>query len=165
MDSANDSVPADPLPVLLAGIHAGVTGTLGMLAWFGLSAAWQRRSFWTAANLLASTFYGDAAIHAGFARSTVTGVALYLVLYGILGACFAIAVRSRVRGAGLALLGIVFAVGWYYLSFGVIFKKVSPLVALLHMERSTIVGHIIYGGLLGRFPAYVGRGGASPDVP
>jgi len=46
---------------------------------------------------------------------------------------------------------------WYYLSFQVIFKSVMPLVALLHVERSTVLGHLVYGAVLGRYPVYLRR--------
>src|SRR5262245_17299169 len=54
----------------LAGLQAGMVGVCWMLAWLGVSAVWQRRSFWTAANLMATAFYGERAIRAGFATRT-----------------------------------------------------------------------------------------------
>jgi hypothetical protein len=55
------------------------------------------------------------------------------------------------------LLAVIFAIAWYYFSFRGIFKLVLPLVALLHVERATLVGHLLYGTMLGRYPAYVHR--------
>jgi hypothetical protein len=43
------------------------------------------------------------------------------------------------------------------LSFHVLWKAVSPLITLLHVERATILGHLLYGTLLGRYPAYLPR--------
>ena len=157
MDSANERTPAYGSSVWLAGLEAGTLGVFGMLAWLGVSAAWQRRSFWTAANLMASTFYGDAAIHSGFARSTLSGLALYFSLYGLLGALFAAALPARARGLRLVLAGAVFGVGWYYLSFALLWKKISPLVWLLHTQRPTVIGHLIYGGIVARFPRFLPR--------
>ena len=157
MPSANEGTVAHASSLPLAGLEAGTLGVLAMLAWLGVSAAWQRRSFWTAANLMASTFYGDSAIHSGFASSTFSGLALYFSLYGALGSLFAALIRARARGARLLLAGLLFGVGWYYLSFAVIWKKASPLVWLLHSERQTVFGHCIYGGLLARFPRFLRR--------
>lgn len=157
MDSAIPSHTVPRWPALLAGLQAGVLGTVAALSWLGASAAWQRRSFWTAANLMASTFYGDASIHAGFARSTLTGLALYFVLYGTLGALFAFLCSGRLRGLRLLLAGILFAIAWYYFSFGLLWKRLNPLLALLHPERPTVVGHLLYGSILARFERFLPR--------
>jgi len=156
MASANNSIPAHSITGL-AGLQAGVLGVFAMLAWLGVSARWQRSSFWAAANLMASTFYGDAAIHYGFARSTLSGLALYVLLYGTVGAIFGLVVHQQARGLRLLLLGIVFALAWYYVSFGFLWKRLSPLLALLHTEQPTIVGHLIYGAILGRFDQFLPR--------
>jgi hypothetical protein len=157
MDSANESVTAYVGDTLLAGLQSGILAVLALLVWMGVSAVWQGRSFWTAANLMASSFYGDAAIHSGFAHSTLSGLALYVVLYGALGAVFAAAVNGHVRGVQLLLFGLLFGLAWYYCSFGLLWKRFSPLMALLHAERPTMVGHLIYGGLTSRYTRYLPR--------
>jgi hypothetical protein len=147
--------PAGALECMLAGLQAGMVGTLLMLAWLGVSAAWQQRSFWTAENLMASAFYGTRSIHSGFASRTLPGLALYLVLYSVLGALLALAVRDRATRMRTILLAIFFAMVWYYASFHWMWERVMPLVALLHAERPTAMGHLIYGLWLGRFPEYL----------
>jgi hypothetical protein len=62
MDGAKETRPARSLSPFLAGVQAGWIGVFAMLAWLGVSAAWQQRSFWTAENLMASLFYGDDAL-------------------------------------------------------------------------------------------------------
>jgi len=128
-----------------------------MLAWMGASAVWQRHSFWTPENVMASVFYGNAAILPGFAASTVSGLALYMLLYSLLGAGFALAVAGRLPlpRLRLALASIAFALCWYYLAFHLVAKAVSPLVALLDAERTTVLGHVIYGTMLAQFPFYL----------
>jgi len=161
MDAATEKKPAGLIRALLAGLQAGTLGVGWMLAWLGMSSVWQRRSFWTPENLMASTFYGNGAIHEGFAFSTVSGIALYLLIYSSLGALFAIATRDRMTRSRLLLASVVFGLSWYYLSFRVIWKAVSPLITLLHVERSTMFGHLIYGLALSRYPVYLKRRG--PD--
>jgi hypothetical protein len=117
----------------------------------------ERRSFWTAENLMASVFYGGPAIRSGFGVSTISGLALYVALYSLLGAGFAIAARDRMPRLRLTLTGILFGVGWYYLSFHVIWKAAAPLVTLLHVESTALWGHLLYGALLGRYPVYAAR--------
>jgi hypothetical protein len=126
-----------------------------MLAWLGVSAAWQRRSFWTSENLMASAFYGDSAIRRGFAGSTVSGLALYVLLYSLLGALFALPFRHPEKPGRMLLLSLAFSLGWYYVSFHAIFRAVMPLVALLHAERPMVLGHLVYGTFLSRFPKYI----------
>jgi hypothetical protein len=51
----------------------------------------------------------------------------------------------------------VFALGWYYLAYHGIWKSAIPLLARLHVERITVVGHMIYGALLARYLVYLQR--------
>ena len=39
---------------------------------------------------------------------------------------------------------------------------IGPLIPLLHAERPTIIGHIIYGAVLARFPRYLTRRALAP---
>lgn len=149
----------DTLNVFLAGLQAGMAAVLWMLAWLGLSSAWRQGSFWAAENLWASTFHGSDAIHRGFSTSTLSGLALYLLVYSILGALFAAAVRRRVPRFRLLLFGVLAAVCWYYLSFHLIWHSVSPLVWLLHPEQPTLLGHVIYGAGVAQFPRFL------PPIP
>ena len=128
---------------------------LWMLAWLGFSAAWQRRSFWTPENLMATTFYDGSPIGRGFSGRTLSGLALYVLTYMVLGAVFALAVRGRFSRGRLMLVSILAALAWYYLSFHGIWKAVSPLITLLHPERPTMLGHVLYGFILARFPRYL----------
>jgi hypothetical protein len=152
-----ESRSATTASVFLAGLQAGMIAVWWMLAWMGVSAKWQSRGFWTSENLMASVFYGDAAIRLGFAFSTISGLALYLILYSLLGALLATALRSRLTGLGTLLVSILFALGWYYFFFHAIGKTVMPLVTLLHSERPTVFGHVIYGGLVARFHSFLPR--------
>ena len=153
---------AKSLSAFLAGLQAGMVGVWWMLAWMGASAVWQRRSFWTPENLMASVFYGNAAIRRGFAASTVSGLALYVLLYSLLGAGFAMAVAGRLPRPRLALASVAFALCWYYAAFHLAAKTVWPLVVLLDTERTTFLGHALYGALLARFPVYLPRAAELP---
>lgn len=159
MDAATEPRPAaqPPSSVLLAGLQSGMVGVLWMLAWFGLSDAWQRRSFWSSENLFATAFYGASAIRRGFSGSTLSGLALYLLVYSSLGAIIALALRNEVRPVRVLLLSLVLSLVWYYASFHWFWKSVLPMVALLHPERPTILGHLIYGTWLSRFRTYLAK--------
>ena len=140
----------------LAGIQAGVIGTLVLLGYLALDSAWHRRSIWLVPNLLASTFYGESAYQPRFGARTGTGLALLLVLYGLLGALFGLVVRDQGSRLRMTLLGLIFGTGWFFLSFDVLWKYVNPMVRMYSPDRAMLVGHLLYGGLLGRrFPVYV----------
>ncbi len=139
-------------------------GVLAMLAWLGVSAEWQRRSFWTSENLMATVFYGNQAIRAGFAGRTLSGLAVYLLLYSLLGGLLAWAVRDRVARIRVLLVSVAFALIWYYLSYQILWKAMAPLIALLHVERATVLGHLVYGTLLARYPVYLPQP-AAPAMP
>jgi hypothetical protein len=162
MLAAMERRSANSLSAFLAGLQAGMVGVWWMLAWMGVSAVWQRGSFWTPENLMASVFYGNAAIRRGFAAGTVSGLALYVLLYSLLGAGFAMAVGTRLPRPRLALASMAFALCWYYAAFHLVAKSVWPLVALLDAERTTVLGHVIYGALLARFPAYLPHAAEAP---
>jgi hypothetical protein len=165
MDGATDSNRPRVLSAILAGLQGGMVGILCMLAWLGISATWQQRSFWTAENLMASVFYGSRAIRSGFAGETLSGLAMYVVLYSLLGALFAALVRDRLPRVRTFLLAIVFALAWYYVSFRVLWRSVMPLVALLHVQGTTAFGHLIYGAVLGRYPAHWRKPAEAQSAP
>ena len=155
MDTAMENRRPGMFSAILAGLEAGMLGVCWMLAWLGISAKWELRSFWTPENLMASAFYGDGAIRAGFAAKTLSGLALYLLIYSTLGSLFAAVVADRLPRFRVVLLGMLFGLGWYYLSFRLLWKSLMPLVALLHSARTTALGHAIYGAVLGRYPMYL----------
>ncbi|HEX3745527.1 MAG TPA: hypothetical protein VHW09_16400 [Bryobacteraceae bacterium] len=145
------------LATFLAGLEGGTVGVLWMLAWLGVGSVWQQRSFWAPENLMATAFDRNSPLAPVFSWSTCAGLALYVLIYAGLGAAFSWFVRDRVPPLGVMLLAVVFALGWYYFSFRFLFKLVLPLVALLHVEHATVIGHLLYGTLLGRYPLYVHR--------
>jgi hypothetical protein len=61
------------------------------------------------------------------------------------------------------LFAVLFALLWYFVSFHLLWKSVMPLVALLHAERATLLGHLVYGTFLGRYPEYLPK--AKPQKP
>ena len=164
MDAATESRRAIRLFAASAGLQAGMLGVFWMLLWLGISDLFRQRSFWTAENLMASAFYGEAAIRSGFGERTLSGLALYLLIYSLLGALLAALLTVSWPRLGILLVSLMFALGWYYLSFRLLWKSLLPLVALLHPMQATSVGHIIYGAVLGRYPAYLPQSPAPPPV-
>ena len=139
----------------LAGIQAGVGGALILLTYLALDSLWHRRSVWTIPNLLASTFYGESAYRQGFGVRTSAGLALLFVIYGLLGALFGLVIRDHGTAPRVMLLGLIYGTSWFFVSFDWFWKHVNPLIPLYSPDRAMLVGHLLYGAMMGgRFPAY-----------
>jgi hypothetical protein len=95
-------------------------------------------------------------------------LALLLLLYGVLGLLFALVVRDHGTRMRVVLAGLIYGTGWFFLSFDILWKHVNPLVQMYSPDRAMLVGHVLYGGALGRgFPAYLKsiRGEETPASP
>jgi hypothetical protein len=159
-DTRTDFLAAAPAraqapAIFLAGLQAGMIAVIVMLAWLGASAMWQRHTFWTAPNQMATLLHGGSAIRGSLGPFTPSGVALYIVFYSLLGAVFAVASPRRLTAVGMMLAGVLVALGWYWLWFRALGPSVMPLVWLLHAERPMAFGHVLYGVLLARYPVYL----------
>ena len=143
--------PRNPVfQYLLTGLETGVLAGLAMMVWLGVSSMWYRRSFWTAANLLAAVFYGETALRNRFTVHTFAGLALYLILYGSLGMFFGMLIQDRPASLRITCLGILLSVGCYYLLFGWIWKRWDPLLVLYTHDRPMFAGHVFFGLILGK---------------
>lgn len=125
-----------------------------MLAYLAVASVWNGRSVWYTANLLATTFYGEAALRRGFRWMTMSGLAFHLFLATIVGIAFAYATNGVSGRSRVLLLGLFFGLAWYYLSFGLLWKHVNPLVPLYSPDAGTIVAHILFGVCLARAPKF-----------
>src|SRR5215471_14640110 len=101
MPFGNRSEAGSRILQAIAGVESGILGGLVMLAWLALLSLLQGRSIWSIPNLLASTFYGEIALRHGFRWTTLSGVALHLIMTAVAGLVFGLAVggvasRSRV---------------------------------------------------------------------
>lgn len=155
MDVATETASAGPLTRFLAGLQAGMMAVIVMLGWLGVSAMWQRHTFWKAANEMATLFHGGSAIVPGFGPYTASGVAVYVLVYSLIGGVFALAMPRKLTVFGLMLTGVLVAVGWYALWFRVLGQRLMPLVWLLHAERPMEFAHVLFGVMLARFPGYM----------
>jgi hypothetical protein len=153
--TARHQQAAGRLDCALAGLQAGTGGVLTMLFWLGVFSVWQREDFWASPNLLAGACYPSEAFHTGLGWSTAFGVALYILFYGVLGTLFALAAGRPMARLRLTLIAMTLSLAWYWVTYRWLWRAVLPLAALLHGGRAAVVGHLIYGALLGRFPRYM----------
>ncbi|MDQ6676127.1 MAG: hypothetical protein M3Z09_02390 [Acidobacteriota bacterium] len=138
----------------LAGLEAGVSGSLAMLGWLGMASLFFHRSVWWVPNLFAGVFYGDASLKYGFGRYTVAGISLELFLYGCIGAGFGLFWRERPGGLRVLGFALLISIAAYYLLIRVAWKSLSPAASLYGPDRQILIGHLLYALLLSRFPRY-----------
>lgn len=155
MESGNQGTGADRAQLLLAGLHTGILGGAAMLVLLSIVAMWNGRSFWSTANILAATFYGEEALYRGFRWSTLTGMALHFVVCGLLGMAFGLAASGMLHDIRVRLLGLLFALAWYWIWFGYLWSRVNPLVPLYMPPGSTVAAHLLLGVMLGLLPRWV----------
>ena len=155
MEDATQTRVPGALATFLAGLQAGMMAVIVMLGWLGVSAAWQHHTFWTAPNQMATVFHGGEAIVPGFGSYTASGIAVYILIYSLLGAAFAELAPRKLTSLGTMLIGVLLAVSWYALWFRLLGQRMMPLVWLLHSERQMAFGHVLYGVMLARFPVYL----------
>jgi hypothetical protein len=148
--------------IVLAGIQAGILGGLAMLVWLAMASLWNGRSIWSIANLLGSTFYGEAAFRRGFRWPTATGLAFHFVLAAVVGIVFGFVVSGVAGRTRVMLMGLFFGLAWYYLSFGLLWNLVNKRVPLYGTGASMVLAHVLFGTFLGRTPRYRS---ALEDVP
>ena len=163
--TAGHQQAAGRLDRALAGLQAGTVGVLWMLLWLGVCAAGRREDFWSSPNLLAGALYRPYAYRTGFEWSTAFGASLYILLYGVLGTLFALAAGRPMTRLRLALIAMTFGLGWYWITYRWLWRAAPPLAALLDGGRAAVLGHLIYGALLGRFPRYLPSAAAPETIP
>jgi hypothetical protein len=164
MNPATDRPNRSPLQFLLAGLQAGMMGALVYLFWMGVSGILLRRGFWDVENLMASALERSPGYGPGFSPATLSGLAAYLLVYSSLGAAFAFVVRDRLTGRRLGLVSVAFALAWYYATFHGLWEVAAPSVAEFHVERSTVLGHALYGAALWRYQEYMIKRPTDPET-
>ncbi|MDQ1469531.1 MAG: hypothetical protein QOJ99_1011 [Bryobacterales bacterium] len=169
MDVANSRYPAQvaQMPVsedrpwaarlyarhALAGLEAGVLGALLMTGWLMLASVWLHRSVWSVPNLFATVFYGPEAYVNAFVHSSLSGVALLLVIYGALGVLWGVVWQEK-RHPFLRLVGAFAGLLVYTLFFNFIWPHTKPLVSLYAPNRQLEVAHMLWGIMLAASPRF-----------
>jgi hypothetical protein len=144
---------------LLHGIEAGIIGGLAMIVLLASGAMLRGYGWWQPSNLLGSTFYGARAFRAGLGRATLSGLALHLVITGVVGGAFAI-LSARIRTSRrLVLLGALAGIAWFYLADAILWRWANPWVPLYSARLDALLAHALYGACLGNMARQ-----APPDI-
>jgi hypothetical protein len=153
MDSAGSAAPGK-LAFFFGGLQAGMLGALFSATWLALGSAFMGRGFWGASNSVA-TIYGEG-YRRGFHFGSIAGLALEVVFYSLLGGAIALALRDQMPRFRRLLSCIVLALTWFYVAYGLVWPHLAPVVLRVQPFSMALVGHMIYGGILSRFPVYAG---------
>src|SRR5258708_819649 len=154
MPSGDQSGWISKINLAMAGVEAGVLGGLFMMLWLAILSLLQGRSVWSVPNLLASTFYGEAALRRGFRWTSLSGVALHLIMTAMAGLMFGLAVSGIASRSRVMLLGFASGMVWYFLWLGFFWKLMNPIVPVYGSGGGMLLAHLGLGYFLGSFPKY-----------
>jgi hypothetical protein len=160
MDAANAGKSRLTLRDALAGLQAGMLGTLLMIAWLMLCAVSAGFSIWIMPNLFATALYGPAAYQDRFFHSSLPGIALLLAIYGTGGIVWGVLCGAVLKGRRppyFALTGAITGLLVYYCFFELIWQYADPLIPLYAPMRQVQIGHVLWGMMLARAPLYSRR--------
>jgi hypothetical protein len=119
---------------------------------------------WFIPNLFATVFYGDYVNADGFFHTTWAGIALIVVLYGLLGALWAGVWSSRRRPLPV-FFGVLGGLVVYYALFGIFWPRIDPVISIYAPIRQLQVAHILWGVSLHTSYRYARQLAAVPKAP
>jgi hypothetical protein len=151
----------------LAGLQAGILAGLIALIYLMLDGAIRGRGLWSFANLVSAALYQGRALSNSFRWATLVGMALHLLVSGMVGVGFAFILRpfaSKPRRSSLvaACLGLV----WYFASCRYLWPQVNPALVIYQPFPGMLLAHLVFGLCMGRtasFAREIGAVGRQPD--
>lgn len=153
----------DLLCFALAGLEAGVLGGLFALCWYAGSSLLSAEPAWRVPVRLADAVFG-AGIHGhGRAVAAIVGVAVQISSAGTCGTLFGLAIRGLRGVPRVALLGLVFGMGWYYVGHGILLRRLGAGLYPVASPWSLLMGQVLFGMILGRYPLFLRS--IRPDSP
>jgi len=133
-------------------MDTGFWGAVAVLSWF-VGASLASGGFWFARlNLAAGPFFGDKVFYSGAGWHTLTGAALLLLIYSLLGVAYAALPASRegwlnlLTALGYAGLIHLCADAWLW-------RRFHPFAPPYFAPLAVAPGHLLYGIALSRYPA------------
>jgi hypothetical protein len=156
----NETVPSSgrgpELRHALAGLQAGVLGALVLVACLMTGSLWNGRSIWVVPNLFATTFFGSDVYRNQLLRTSWTGIALIVAVYGLLGVLWGCIWRDQ-RKKWLGFYGAVAGLCVYFFLYDFLLLHVKPLISLYAPDRQLQLGHLLWGVVLARSPLFARR--------
>jgi hypothetical protein len=140
----------------LGGLEASIAGIVWMFGCFIVAAFWNGVGIWSVPNLFSTIFYGDYAFDDAFFKTTWSGLALMIVIYGLLGIAWGCLWKEN-RKPLLSFFGALTGLFVYYVSFHFVWPTINALISLHAPERELEVAHILWGAALAKSPGYTRR--------
>ncbi len=127
-----------------------------MFVCFIVAALWSGGGIWSVPNLFATVFYGENAWQNEFFHSTWAGIALLVVIYGLIGIVWGCIWKLH-RVPLLSFFGTLTGLATYFFFFHFIWAHTYPFIPLYAPLRELQVAHILWGAALAKSPAYSAR--------
>lgn len=135
---------------ILAGADAGIAGGALVLAWLVFASRLQGGYWWTNWNVAGAVFYGERVYGMGWGAASITGAAVLLLLYALLGALFAILARPRGFAFNL-LAGVTVALLWHQAAAWIFWPRWGPGVIFYLHPAVMLPANLLFGISLIRF--------------
>lgn len=146
------------LAALETGVVAGLIALLYLMA-----EGWMRGAGpWGFLNLVGAVFRPQSAFSARFSMGTMSGLALYLLLAGVVGVLFGLLlVRYIARPIRSHWIGLLLGVVWFFVAFRYFWPRVNPAVVMYEPLAAAFLSHLVFGFCMGLYPRFVARLGMS----
>lgn len=138
---------------VLAGIGAGVAGAIFVIAFLMLDCLWYHRSAWLTTNLFSTALFGPDAYVDGFVSTSLAGIAIILVMYGMAGAIWGVIWRDR-SPRFVLVSGAICGAITYFVLFDLLWKRLAPYFWLYAPERELEFANVIWGMIMARSPRF-----------
>ena len=91
----------------------------------------------------------------GFRWTTLSGVALHVIMTAMAGMVFGLAVGGIASRSRVMLLGLASGMTWYFLGLDIFWKYLNPIVPPYFQGSGMLLAHLGLGYFLGSFPRYL----------
>ena len=148
--------PRTPALIMgLAGIQAGVLGGLAGLSYVMLDGFLRGRGPWPFPNLLSTAIYSRGGSALVFTWATMSGIALQLVLTGLLGLLVSqLLVHYLTRPRFCRIVGLLVGLSWYYVTVRLLWPDLNLDVIRYQPLSGALLGYVVLGLVLGLYPKF-----------
>ena len=139
----------------LAGLQAGVLGGLAGLSYVMLDGFLRGRGPWPFPNLLSTAIYSRSGSALTFTWATMSGIALQLVLTGLLGLLVSrLLIQYLARPRFCRIVGLLVGLSWYYVTVRFLWPDLNLDVTRYQPPSGTLLGYVVLGLVLGLYPKF-----------
>ena len=139
----------------LAGLQAGVLGGLAGLSYVMLDGFLRGRGPWPFPNLLSTAIYSRSGSALAFTWATMSGIALQLVLIGLLGLLVSrLLIQYLARPRFCRIVGLLVGLSWYYVTVRFLWPDLNLDVTRYQPASGALLGYVVLGLVLGLYPKF-----------